>query len=91
MNISQTFRASGEALMQLNEGERQFAERAVSGLRALEPRIAVLKAAWQARRAERRERRQIVRELSTYTDRELLDLGFSRADFPAILNGTYRR
>ncbi|MBV8402411.1 MAG: DUF1127 domain-containing protein [Acetobacteraceae bacterium] len=77
--------------MQINEGERQFADTALSGLRALQQRIVALKAARQARRAERRERRQIVRELSAYTDRELLDLGFSRADFPAILNGTYRR
>jgi hypothetical protein len=42
-------------------------------------------------RAERRERVQIARELSTYTDRELGELGFSRADLPMIAAGTYRR
>lgn len=42
-------------------------------------------------RAERRERAQIARELSTYSDRELGELGFSRADLPMIAAGTYRR
>jgi uncharacterized protein YjiS (DUF1127 family) len=41
-------------------------------------------------RAERRERRQMARELSTYTDRELNELGFSPADLPMIAAGTYR-
>jgi len=43
------------------------------------------------RRAARAEREQIARELSTYTDRELGELGFSRADLPMIAAGTYRR
>jgi uncharacterized protein YjiS (DUF1127 family) len=43
------------------------------------------------RRAERRERQQIMRELSTYTDRELGELGFSRSDLPMVAAGTYRR
>jgi uncharacterized protein YjiS (DUF1127 family) len=42
-------------------------------------------------RGERRERVQMARELSTYTDRELGELGFSRADLPMIAAGTYRR
>ncbi len=42
-------------------------------------------------RAERREREQIARELASYTDRELGELGFSRADLPMIAAGTYRR
>jgi uncharacterized protein YjiS (DUF1127 family) len=52
--------------------------------------------------AERRERfaewrktrarlARVARELNSYTDRELFDLGIQRADFAAILNGTYRR
>lgn len=45
-------------------------------------------AAW---RAERRKRAQIARELAVYTDRELFDLGIQRADFPAIIDGTYSR
>ena len=36
-------------------------------------------------------RRKIVRELSAYNDRDLLELGFSRADFAAIINGSYCR
>ena len=42
-------------------------------------------------RVQRRRRLKIVRQLSAYTDRDLLDLGFSRHDFPAIINGTYQR
>ncbi len=45
-------------------------------------------AAWRAKRAYRA---QIARELNTYTDRELCDLGIQRADIPAVINGTYRR
>ncbi len=44
--------------------------------------------AWRAKRAYRA---RIARELNTYTDRELFDLGIQRADFQAILNGTFRR
>jgi len=43
------------------------------------------------RRAARLEREQIARELSSYTDRELGEMGFSRADLPMIAAGTYRR
>ena len=53
--------------------------------------LFMLQQRWVVSRLEKRHRKQIVRELSTYNDRELLDLGFSRADFPAIANGTYRR
>jgi uncharacterized protein YjiS (DUF1127 family) len=45
-------------------------------------------AEWRAKRAYRA---RIERELNTYTDRELFDLGIQRADFPAILNGSFRR
>ncbi|HEX3984957.1 MAG TPA: hypothetical protein VHX12_14790 [Acidisoma sp.] len=43
------------------------------------------------RRAERAERVQMARELASYSDRELGELGFSRADLPMIAAGTYRR
>jgi uncharacterized protein YjiS (DUF1127 family) len=43
------------------------------------------------RRAERAERVQMARELASYSDAELGELGFSRADLPAIVAGTYRR
>ena len=45
-------------------------------------------AAWREKRAYRA---RITRELNTYTDRELFDLGIQRADIPAVVNGTYRR
>ncbi len=48
--------------------------------------------AWfRARRAERQRQATIARELATYTDRQLFDLGIQRADIPAIVKGTYRR
>jgi uncharacterized protein YjiS (DUF1127 family) len=47
--------------------------------------------AWDDRRANRREYLRIANELSMYTDRELGELGFSRADIHAIAAGTYRR
>jgi uncharacterized protein YjiS (DUF1127 family) len=42
-------------------------------------------------RQARRERAQMRRELLSYTNRELFDLGVSGADIPAIVAGTYRR
>ena len=54
-------------------------------------RPASLKDRFLAWRERRRERARIARELLSYTDRELFDLGISRADIPAILDGTYRR
>ncbi len=54
-------------------------------------RPASLKARFLAWRERRRARAQMARELLSYTDRELFDLGISRADIPAVLDGTYRR
>lgn len=54
-------------------------------------RFAGLRAKFAERGAERKRRKQLVFELSQYNDRELADLGFSRADFPAIMDGTYAR
>ncbi|MBW4022070.1 MAG: DUF1127 domain-containing protein [Proteobacteria bacterium] len=53
--------------------------------------VANLRHAIIERGAERRNRQQMARELSTYTDRELSELGFSRGDLPMIAAGTYRR
>ena len=44
--------------------------------------------AWRAKMAYRA---RIARELNTYTDRELFDLGIQRGDIPAVINGTFRR
>jgi uncharacterized protein YjiS (DUF1127 family) len=41
--------------------------------------------------AERRLRRQTIRELSKCSDRELADMGISRCDFEEIARGTYQR
>ena len=40
---------------------------------------------------ERRRRNRLARELSELSERDLSDLGIGRADFPAIIRGTYRR
>ena len=53
--------------------------------------FALLRQSMADRRVERRERQQMARELATYTDRELGELGFSRGDLPMIAAGTYRR
>ncbi len=41
--------------------------------------------------AEWRQRREQLAELQRLDDRDLADLGISRADFPAIVKGTYKR
>ncbi len=58
---------------------------------SLADRARSLKLRFQAYRAEARERSRIVRELSSYSDDELGELGFSRYDIPAVAAGTYRR
>jgi uncharacterized protein YjiS (DUF1127 family) len=40
---------------------------------------------------QRREKAELVRTLRMMGDRDLRDLGISRADFPAIVEGIYRR
>jgi uncharacterized protein YjiS (DUF1127 family) len=40
---------------------------------------------------ERRQRSDLRRTLTLMGDRDLRDLGISRADFPAIMDGSYRR
>lgn len=44
-----------------------------------------------ARRAINAKRRQIARELAAHNDRELFDLGITRANIPQILDGTFSR
>jgi uncharacterized protein YjiS (DUF1127 family) len=41
--------------------------------------------------AERRRRNQLAGELAQLSERDLSDLGIGRADFSAIIRGTYRR
>ncbi len=46
---------------------------------------------FQAYRAAARQRNRIIRELSSYSNDELGELGLSRCDIPAVAAGTYRR
>ncbi len=52
-------------------------------------------AGFQARRTARRaaaaDRARLARELATYTDRDLHDLGISPDNIPDIIAGTFRR
>jgi len=59
--------------------------------RSLVDGVQSLALRFQAYRAEAQKRRRIARELSTYTDAELGELGFSRFDIPAVAAGTFRR
>jgi len=59
--------------------------------RVLAERIQGLRARYDARLSALRERRRIIRELETYSDDELAELGFGRFDIPAVAAGTYRR
>ena len=53
--------------------------------------VQSLRARYVAYKAVVADRRRITRELMTYSDDELAELGFSRLDIPAIATGTYRR
>ena len=46
---------------------------------------------WHRHAAERRRIAQHTRELESYTDRELAELGLDRSDIPAVARGTYER
>ncbi len=50
-----------------------------------------VRAQFTARRTRMLERARIRRELESYTDRQLSDLGLSRMDIPAVLDGAYSR
>jgi len=69
------------------DGRRQF-YRDVDALaaRAL-ARLRLLGVAWAARRQRARQ----VRELASFTDRELWDVGLSRADVHGLENGQLTR
>ena len=45
----------------------------------------------QQARSQREEIARITRELSSYSDRQLADLGFSRADIPDVARGFFGR
>jgi uncharacterized protein YjiS (DUF1127 family) len=64
---------------------------AASGLQRMLRRMKNLARNYKAWRIRKQRRLKLIRELSAYSDGELLELGFSRYDFPAINNGTYQR
>ncbi|WP_428377573.1 DUF1127 domain-containing protein [Lichenicoccus sp.] len=59
----------------------------VSGTSAL----AFLMQRYRAFRIQQTERARIRRELDSYSDRQLLDLGISRADIASVAAGEYAR
>jgi uncharacterized protein YjiS (DUF1127 family) len=59
--------------------------------RNLSYRLRSLNLRFQEYRAEAARRSRIMRELSTYSNDELSELGLSRYDIPAVAAGTYRR
>jgi uncharacterized protein YjiS (DUF1127 family) len=71
----------------LSEGRQQVAREALLWLAWLRRRLDHFAAAWAVRRKRARE----MRDLYRFSDRELWDVGLSRADLPAIARGRYRR
>jgi uncharacterized protein YjiS (DUF1127 family) len=55
------------------------------------PRVRSPFARWAQLWAARRLRNQQMRELHSFSDRELWDVGLSRSDFMAIEQGAYTR
>jgi uncharacterized protein YjiS (DUF1127 family) len=62
-----------------------------SVLSSVRHRVVIATRRFAEWRAARARRARVTRELETYTDRELFDLGVSRANIPDIVNGTFRR
>jgi uncharacterized protein YjiS (DUF1127 family) len=71
----------------LTRGHKGIAAEAGAAMAWLGVQLHRLGAAWTARRRAARE----LEELFQRTDYELRDMGISRSDFPAIMQGTYRR
>ena len=54
-------------------------------------KLGELQLEWQQARSRRLEIARVTHELSGYSDRQLADLGFSRADIPEVARGTFSR
>ena len=61
------------------------------GIADLQDQLRRFDASRQHAKARRQEASRIAHELDSSTDRQLRDLGISRADITAVANGTYRR
>ena len=64
---------------------------AFRGVAALRLKQRQLSLKWQRAKAEREQIFRITQELERCNDRDLADLGLSRADIPDVARGTYRR
>lgn len=77
-----------------SEGEQMTTSSSIASIPTAElstEQSRQLRARFAAWRAERRRRARLALELSRLDARDLADLGISRADFPAIIRGTYCR
>lgn len=64
---------------------------AFRGVAALKLKQRELGLRWQRAKAERERIFRITQDLERCSDRQLADLGLSRADIPDVARGTYRR
>lgn len=62
----------------------------VRGLAGIRTVLHNLGLRWQRSKAQRQEIARITRELQSSTDRQLGDLGLSRADIPDVARGMFR-
>jgi len=60
-------------------------------LAAFRIKLGELRLQWQQAKSQRQEIARVTHELSTCTDRELADLGFSRVDIPDVARGRFGR
>ena len=60
-----------------------------SSITPLRAKLHQLGERWRHAAKQRKQVRQTMRELSAYSDRELADLGLSRADISGVANGTF--
>ena len=64
---------------------------AFRGAAALKLKQRELSLKWQRAKMEREQIFRITQDLERCSERQLADLGLSRADIPAVARGTYRR
>ena len=60
-------------------------------LAAFRIKLGELRLEWQQAKSRRQEIARVTHELSICTDRQLADLGFSRADIPDVARGVFSR
>ncbi len=60
-------------------------------LTAFRVKLGELRLEWQQAKSRRQEIARVTHELSTCSDRQLADLGFSRCDIPDVARGLFNR